>query len=141
MRQLWRQHGQCAPVLPQLRVTALSRRLLLAGLFALVLTLAAMPVAAAEVLQVRSAALLQVGDQNRSYSVALACLELPADQGSAATDWLRRDLPRRTKVNLRPQGSDQGMLVARVERLDRGTDVAQDLIAAGYGQLRSDCQS
>ncbi len=114
--------------------------LLLLPLLALALTSLTDPVAAAEVLQVRSASLLQVGDQNRSYSVALACLELPGDQASAATDWLRRDLPRRTKVNLRPQGSDQGTLVARVERLDRGTDVAQDLIAAGYGQRRSGCQ-
>ena len=96
-------------------------------------------VAAAEVLQVRSATMLQVGDQNRSYSVALACLNVPADQAAAATDWLRHELPRRTRVNLRPQGNDQGVLLARVERLDRRSDVANDLIAAGYGAWQESC--
>jgi hypothetical protein len=94
---------------------------------------------AAEVLQVRSASLLQVGDQNRSYGVELACLALDQERQQDATDWLRQDLPRRTRVNLRPQGSDGGVLVARVERLDRTTDVASDLVAAGYGSLTPGC--
>ena len=37
-------------------------------------------VQAAEVLQVRSSSLLQVGDHNRNYTVQLACLEVPAEQ-------------------------------------------------------------
>ena len=94
---------------------------------------------AAEVLQVRTATLLQVGDQNRSYGVELACVALPGDQQAAATAWLRHELPRRTRVNLRPQGSDGGLLVARVERLDRGSEVASDLVAAGYGQWLPEC--
>ena len=100
------------------------------------------PVAAAEVLQVRSATLLQVGDQNRSYGVELACYRLlPGDDGAAATSWLRSQLPRRTRVNLRPMGVDAGVLMARVQRLDRGTDLATDLVTAGYGQLTTDCGS
>ncbi|MEB3235619.1 MAG: nuclease, partial [Cyanobacteriota bacterium] len=80
-----------------------------------------------------------VGDQNRSYGVALACLELSDAQQGAATDWLRRSLPRRTRVNLKPQGVEGGLLVARVERLDRSTDIASDLVAAGYGSLAQGC--
>jgi hypothetical protein len=94
---------------------------------------------AAEVLQVRKATLLQVGDQNRSYGVELACVALPADQLPAATAWLRHELPRRTRVNLRPQGSDGGLLLARVVRLDRGSELAADLVAAGYGQWLPEC--
>lgn len=97
------------------------------------------PAAAAEVLQVRSATLLQVGDQNRSYSVALSCLALPAADEAAATVWLRAAVPRRTRVNLRPMGADGGILMARVVRLDQGTDLAADLVAAGYGQLSEGC--
>lgn len=37
---------------------------------------------AAEVLQVREATLLQVGDRNRNYSVRLACIEV-----SPPTSW------------------------------------------------------
>ncbi len=109
-------------------------------LLTLTLVLGAGPAWAAEVLQVRSATLLQIGDQNRSYGVRVACLDLSDDQNAAATDWLRRDLPRRTRVNLRPQGSDAGVLLARVERLDRGSDVALDLIDAGFGQAQSGCR-
>ncbi|MFZ9270572.1 MAG: hypothetical protein ACO23C_04910 [Prochlorococcaceae cyanobacterium] len=118
-------------------------RRLLGGLLALCLLLplglAPRAAAAAEVLQVRSATLLQVGDQNRSYGVELACLVLNPEQQQQATDWLRQDLPRRTRVNLRPRGSDQGLLLAQVERLDRSTDVARDLVAAGYGSLQQGC--
>ncbi|MEB3173115.1 MAG: hypothetical protein VKL97_04555 [Cyanobacteriota bacterium] len=103
------------------------------------LGLAPAAAAAAEVLQVRSATLLQVGDQNRSYGVELACLVLNPEQQQQATDWLRQDLPRRTRVNLRPRGSDQGVLLAQVERLDRRSDVAHDLVAAGYGAVVDGC--
>ena len=50
---------------------------------------------AAEVLQVRSATLLQVGDRNRNYSVQLACVEVAPDDEQQAQDWLRRAVPRR----------------------------------------------
>ena len=87
--------------------------------------------AAAEVLQVRRADLLQVGDGNRSYTVQLVCLRLEADQQPAAEAWLKEQLPRRTRVNLRPMGQRQGVLLARVTPLDGSTDLSSGLIAAG----------
>lgn len=104
------------------------------------LMLAVGSAAAAEVLQVRSATLLQIGDQNRSYGVELACYGLSAnDDGAAATSWLRSNLPRHTRVNLRPMGVEGGVLMARVQRLDQGTDLASDLVAAGFGQPTAEC--
>lgn len=117
------------------------RSLLTRGLI-LVLTLmvAVGSAAAAEVLQVRSSTLLQIGDQNRSYGVELACYGLSADEdGAAATRWLRSNLPRHTRVNLRPMGVEGGVLKARVQRLDQGTDLASDLVAAGYGRAIEEC--
>ncbi len=116
----------------------------------LALLLAPWPVAAAEVLQVRAADLLQVGDHNRSYPVALACLALEPEQRDSATIWLRRQLPRRTRVNLRPLGSDNGVLLARVSLVNpsradaaapiaAGGDLAEALIAAGFAQA-APCQ-
>lgn len=87
--------------------------------------------AAAEVLQVRGPTLLQVGDRNRSYSVELACLAVAPEDAGAATAWLRHALPRHTRVNLRPAGSHDGLLVAQVSRLDGGSDLAAGLIEAG----------
>lgn len=90
--------------------------------------------AAAEVYQVRSGTLLQVGDGNRSYPVELACMELAPGQETEAIAWLRQALPRRTRVNLRPMGQRDGTLLAQVSLLSSGADVASGLIDAGLAQ-------
>ena len=102
---------------------------------------------AAEMLQVRGATLLQLGDQNRSYTVQLACIVVPEAQQGEAVDWLRQAAPRRTRVNLRPMGQNQGVLLARVQTLSAAqnrsgstagsTDLASGLVAAGLAQVAS----
>ena len=97
---------------------------------------------AAEVLQVRSANLLQVGDHNRTYTVELACLSIPAGGDAAAAEHLRGELPRRTRVNLRPLGNHDGTLVARVQPLQGGQpagDLSEGLINAGLASPSPDC--
>jgi len=86
---------------------------------------------AAEVLQVRSGDLLQVGDQNRSYPVRLGCVAVDASHSQAATTWLRQALPRRTRVNLRPLGSLDGVLLAQVKLLASGEDLGTELVREG----------
>jgi endonuclease YncB( thermonuclease family) len=90
--------------------------------------------AAAEVLQVRGATVLQLGDQNRSYTVELACIAVPEAQQDQALVWLRQALPRHTRVNLRPMGQNQGVLLARVQKIGSADDVGAGLIAAGLAQ-------
>ena len=89
------------------------------------------PVGAAEVLQVRTSSLLQVGDHNRTYTVQLACLDVPAEAETEAVGWLRHQLPRRRRVNLRPVGSRDGQLLARVTPLGDSIDLSAGLVAAG----------
>ena len=120
------------------------RRCLLAAAMALVLLLGATGAQAAEVLQVRSGTLLQVGDHNRTYTVELACIAVPDGGDQAAVAWLRQALPRRTKVNLRPVGNEGGTLVARVQRLggsDAGSaaDLGSGLVAAGLANTTPNC--
>jgi hypothetical protein len=113
-------------------------------------------VRAAEVLQVRSGTLLQIGDGNRNYTVRLACLEVTPDANTQAVAWLRQQLPRRSRVNLRPVGSEDGILVARVSRLEGsfsnsasntsgGTppsaDLGQGLVDAGLATWLPNCSS
>jgi endonuclease YncB( thermonuclease family) len=141
MQRLQPHHRQFEPLLPQLRSEAL--KLLLTCLVVLVLSWAG-AAEAAEVLQVRSGRLLQIGDHNRTYTVELACIAIPGEGNAAATAWLRQQLPRRARVNLRPSGSNNGTLVARVERLDSGdgsirTDVATGLVAAGLATSLPNC--
>lgn len=106
--------------------------LLCAGL--LPLALAPSAAAAAEIRQIRTSTLVQVGDSNRSYSVRLACIEPVPGQEQAAMDWLRRQAPRGARVNLRPLGEQEGELVARVRVLGRGSqqvDLADGLLQQG----------
>lgn len=111
------------------------RRGLALGLILLALVAMAPQAIAAEVLQVRSSSLLQIGDRNRNYTVQLACLEVnPADE-QAALDWLKHALPRRQRVNLRPEGSVEGILIARVTPLGVEQDLSAGLASAGLGRL------
>jgi hypothetical protein len=100
------------------------------------------PANAAEVLQVRNSHLLQVGDRNRNYTVELVCYSVDPQREEAATAWLRQQLPRRTRINLRPLGDHEGRLQARVNRLearlDTPADLGEGLIAAGLARA-SDC--
>ncbi len=89
------------------------------------------PAAAAEVLQVGSGTVLQVGDGNRNYTVELACIRVEQAQEQASIDWLRHELPRRSRVNLRPMGQNNGVLVAKVQKLGESKDLASGLVAAG----------
>lgn len=109
---------------------------LLCGLVLLVplVCLAPAAVAAAEVLQVRSASLLQIGDSNRSYTVELACMTPIAGQEPQAISWLRQQLPRRSRVNLRPLGNRDGILLARVQKIGTPEDVSSGLIQAGLAR-------
>ncbi len=90
--------------------------------------------AAAEVLQVRGPSLLQLGDQNRSYTVQLACIAVAEPERDEALQWLRRQVPRHTRVNLRPMGQSQGVLLAGVQVISTGEDLAGGLIAAGLAE-------
>ena len=118
--------------------TALRLGPLLAGLLALFILLTPGAAAAAEVLAVRSATLLQVGDSNRTYTVELACLAVAPEQQQQALAWMRRELPRRSRVNLRPLGSHDGILLARVQKLGSANDLASGLIAAGQASNQTD---
>ena len=120
-------------ILPWRAVLALLLAPLLS--FSILLT-TPLPARAAEVLQVRSATLLQIGDGNRSFPVELACVAVSAEQEQPAVAWLRQQLPRRRRVNLRPLGSHDGILQARVRRLDADTDLGSGLIANGYAAAR-----
>ena len=86
---------------------------------------------AAEILQVRSSSVLLIGDHNRTYTVKIACAEVSSDLEENAINWLRNQLPRHTKVNLRPKGSVDGVLVARVIPMETGIDITESYINKG----------
>ncbi|MFN7899845.1 MAG: nuclease [Synechococcaceae cyanobacterium] len=116
------------------RVEHLPRVLLGLALLVGLWLLAPVQVNAAELLQVRGATQLQVGDRNRSYQVDLACIRVEPSDRAAATTWLKRELPRGTKLNIRPLQAEAEALSARVIRLDKDQDLGEALIQAGLAQ-------
>ena len=83
---------------------------------------------AAEILQVSSSSVLLIGDHNRTYTVKLACTEISPEIEEKAVIWLKKELPRNTKVNLKPKGSIDGVLVARVIPFNSDEDISKKYI-------------
>ncbi len=88
----------------------------------------------AEVLQVTSSSVLQIGDHNRNYKVKIACINVDESNRKDAIDWLKSELPRHTKVNFFPKGSEDGMLLARITSLKSGKDLASGMLELGYAR-------
>ena len=88
-------------------------------------------VVAAEILQVTSSSVLLIGDHNRTYTVKLACTEVSPELEEKSVKWLKKQLPRHTKVNLKPKGSVDGVLVAKVIPFDTGVDITEKYINEG----------
>ena len=86
----------------------------------------------AEILQIKSASVLLIGDNNRTYTVKIACAEVRPDAEANAIKWLRNQLPRHAKVNLRPKGSVDGFLVANVIPIETGIDITESFINQGF---------
>ena len=86
---------------------------------------------AAEILQVSSSSVLLIGDNNRTYTVKIACAEITPDLEEKSVMWLRKQLPRHTKVNLRPKGSIDGVLVAKIIPFNSDIDITEKYINEG----------
>ena len=89
---------------------------------------------AAEVLQVTSSSVLLIGDNNRTYTVKIACAEISAELEERSVKWLKKELPRHTKVNLKPKGSLNGVLVARVIPFNSDIDMTEKYIKEGLAK-------
>jgi len=89
---------------------------------------------AAEILQVSSSSVLLIGDNNRTYTVKIACTEISPDLEGLSVDWLKKQLPRHTKVNLRPKGSVDGILIARVIPFNSNIDITEKYINEGLAK-------
>ena len=86
---------------------------------------------AAEILQVSSSSVLLIGDNNRTYTVKIACTEISPDLEDKSVAWLKKQLPRHTKVNLKPKGSVDGILIAKVIPFDSDIDITEKYINEG----------
>ena len=86
---------------------------------------------AAEILQISNSSVLLIGDNNRTYTVKIACTEIRPELEEKSVEWLKKQLPRHTKVNLKPKGSIDGILIARIIPFNRNIDISEEYIKEG----------
>ena len=91
---------------------------------------------AAEILQVSSSSVLLIGDSNRTYTVKIACAEISPELEEKSVDWLKKQLPRHTKVNLKPKGSVDGVLIAKIIPINSNIDITDSYINEGFAKKK-----
>ena len=77
----------------------------------------------AELLQINDVNTILVGDQNRSIYLSLYCIDINENDKRKATEILKKNFPRGTKVKIKPYGSKDNRLLARIFRIDDNTEM------------------
>ena len=68
----------------------------------------------AEILQIKSSNTILVGDQNRNLTIRLFCVDVNENNENEATDLLKSEFPRGSKVKIKPFGFKENVLLAKV---------------------------
>ena len=68
----------------------------------------------AEILQIKSSNTILVGDQNRNLKIGLFCVDVNESDEIEATNLLKSEFPRGSKVKIKPFGFKENVLLAKV---------------------------
>ena len=83
----------------------------------------------AEILQIKSSNTILVGDQNRNLTIGLFCVDVNENDEHVATDLLKSEFPRGSKVKIRPFDYNENVLLAKVFNI-KGTKEMTELLVA-----------
>ena len=83
----------------------------------------------AEILQIKSSNTILVGDQNRNLTIGLFCVEVKENDEFEATNLLKNEFPRGSKVKIKPFGFKENLLLAKVFDI-KGTKEMTDILIA-----------
>ena len=81
----------------------------------------------AEILQIKSSNNILVGDQNRNLTIRLFCVDVNENNELEATNLLKREFPRGSKVKIKPYGFKENILLAKVFNI-KGTKEMTELL-------------
>ena len=81
----------------------------------------------AEILQIKSSNTILVGDQNRNLTIRLFCVDVNENDELEATNLLKSEFPRGSKVKIKPFGFKENVLLAKVFNI-KGTKEMTDLL-------------
>ena len=79
----------------------------------------------AELLQINDVNTILIGDQNRYLYLSLYCMEINESENEKATDILKRNFPRGTKVKIKPYGSNGNRLMAKIFRVNDDVEMTE----------------
>jgi len=83
----------------------------------------------AEILQIESSNTILVGDQNRNLTVKLFCVDVNENDEIEATNLLKSEFPRGSKVKIKPFGFKENILLAKVFNIKGTKEMTKLLIA------------
>ena len=80
---------------------------------------------AAELLQIKDVNTILVGDQNRSLYLSLYCIDINENEKEKAIKILKKNFPRGTKVKIKPYGTYDNRLMAKIFRVNDDTEMTK----------------
>ena len=83
----------------------------------------------AEILQIKSSNTILVGDQNRNLKIELFCVDVNENDEPEATNLLKSEFPRGTKVKIKPFGFKENILLAKVFNIKTTKEMTELLVA------------
>ena len=83
----------------------------------------------AEILQIKSSNTILVGDQNRNLTIGLYCVDVNEKDELEATNLLKSQFPRGSKVKIKPFGSKENVLIAKVFNIKSNKEMTELLVA------------
>ena len=83
----------------------------------------------AEILQIKSSNTILVVDQNRNLTIRLFCVDVNENDEIEATNLLKSEFPRGSKVKIKPFGFKENVLLAKVFNI-KGTKEMSELLVA-----------
>ena len=83
----------------------------------------------AEILQIKSSNTILVGDQNRNLIIGLFCIDVNENDEIEATNLLKSEFPRGSKVKIKPFGFKENVLLAKVFNIKGTKDMTELLVA------------
>ena len=81
----------------------------------------------AEILQIKSSNTILVGDQNRNLTIGLFCVDVNENDEIEATNLLKSEFPRGSKVKIKPFRYKENVLLAKVFNI-KGTKEMTELL-------------
>ena len=93
----------------------------------------------AEILQIKSSNTILVGDQNRILTIGLFCVDVNEKDELEATNLLKNEFPRGSKVKIKPFGFKDNVLLAKVFNIKGNKEMTELLVSKNL--TREKCQN